>query len=119
MIPLIKTAFDEAIASATSLNNQSHCLLHEETFSDLVFMELVREVECTSEGLLLHPMQDPKKIVRFFEEKHGLSFSRERRPNDTYDWVTAWPGPREFMIWVVAGEVFNMTGTVVNSKEQD
>ena len=119
MIPLIETAFEQAIESAKSLNNQASALLSNPAFAQLFEIELVREIECTPDGMLLHPMRDPRSIVTYFQTHHQIGFSRERMPNDTYDWITVWPGDRGFALWIVAGEVFNMTGTVITPNSQD
>jgi hypothetical protein len=114
MTPLIRTAFDVAIESALTLNNQASALLGSGLFEQLVSKSLIREIECTERGMLLHPMQEPRAIVDFFHEALKLTFSREKNANDTYDWITVWPGDRGFNLYIVAAEVFDMTGTVVS-----
>ena len=118
MIPLFETAFNKAIESGQTLNNQARGLMQDKMFEELIAIELISEIECTPEGMLLHPMKDPMGIVTYFEVHHKIRFSREKNENDTYDWVTVLPGDRGFVLRIIAGEVFDMTGTVVTPNQQ-
>lgn len=117
MTPLLQTAFRQAIDQATQLNHQAECFNHSVMPEELVTNELVREIECTPQGMLLYPMHDPMDVVHYFKTRHQLVFSREKNFEGTYDWVTTWPDQSGFALWIKAGENIDLTGTILQPNQ--
>lgn len=117
MTPLLNVAFRQAIDQATQLSNQSECLINSPMPEQLVSAELIREMNCTPEGMLLFPIRDPMSVATYFQAHHSLVFSREKNSESTYDWVTIWPDNGGFALWIMAGENIDMTGSVVTPNQ--
>lgn len=111
MIPVITTAYNQAIDASDDYHRQAEYL--KETFwNTLVEEDFLREVESSPVGLLLHPLDKPHRLVFFFDRYCGVKFTRQRDESGLYQWVTA---INEFNIqlWIVANENIDLTGTEI------
>jgi len=113
MIPLIVTAQNQAMDLADSFHRQAECL-QKHFWQRLVEEEWIKEIEVTPQGIRMVPMHSPRALVDFFADYAKLTFSRERDENGLYQWVTSFD-EFQILLWIVANENIDMTGTVVTS----
>lgn len=116
MNTLLNTAWCEAVDASTSLIMQANSLRKNPVWEILILKGLVREVTCTTRGLIITPQESPLELLKVLATALDVVFTREKQDSGLYDWVTTVTDPNSFngfQLYIEAGESFDQTGSVV------